>query len=176
MNYSQFRVKTESIDAIQKHYEKMIPQVSLNLVLGTITLHIFEYVKYNPNDYTFLINFLLWFLLSDLFFYTIHRLLHRKQLYFLHEQHHEYVYTFGVGAIYSSCPEFIFGNMLVLIVPAYILKIPYFFNCFIIVYSTFYTTFISHGGYISSNNHLKHHRKRTCNFGLGFMDKLFNTY
>ena len=176
INFPHIRVKQESKEIIQKHYENMLPHVSVNLALGTITLYIFEHVNYNSNDCNFFINFLFWYILADLFFYTIHRTLHTKLFYFLHEKHHEYVYTFGIGAIYSSIPEFILGNMLALIMPAYILKTPYYFNCFIIIYSTFYTTVISHGGYIKSNKHLMHHKKRTCNFGLGIMDRVFNTY
>ena len=90
----------------------MLPQVLTNLSIGTGMLHIMDNYYYKEtNNFYFIFNFVLWFILSDFIFFFVHINLHRKQLYWLHKKHHEYIYTYGLGAIYSSCFEFVFGNI-----------------------------------------------------------------
>jgi len=43
--------------------------------------------------------------LEDAMFYWLHRMLHSKQLYFIHKQHHEYKNTVGICSEYTSLWE-----------------------------------------------------------------------
>ena len=107
-------------------------------------------------------------------FFTIHKALHRKELYYLHKKHHEYVYTYGIGSIYSSCFEFIVGNLFSLSYPIILLKIPRPHAYIITAMTTFFTVIVSHGGYFKNNKHLQHHITRSKNFGLGLSDIIYS--
>lgn len=174
INYPLLRVKKETTEIIKKEYVNMLPQVSLNVFIGTFILNrIGKYYNNNNNNY-FIINFILWFIFSDIIFFFVHKNLHKKQFYWLHKKHHEYIYTYSIGAIYSSCFEFIFGNVLPLSLPIILFDIPKHHANIIVVFSTFFTVFVSHGGYFKNNKHLEHHITRTKYFGLGFTDRLYS--
>ena len=175
--YPKLRIKPEINEIVKKEYKKMLPQVLINLSIGSSMLHIIDNYYYEEsNNFYFIFNFLLWFILADFSFFFVHINLHRKQLYWLHKKHHEYIYTYGIGAIYSSCFEFIFGNIISLSFPFLFIKMPRMHICWIIIFSTASTVFFSHGGYIKNNKHLQHHKLRTKNFGLGISDRIYGTY
>ena len=175
INYPKLRVKEETKDIINKEYINMLPQVSLNLFIGTFILYIID-VNYFivSNNLNLFANILYWFILSDCMFFTIHKILHKRELYWLHKKHHEYIYTYGIGSIYSSCFEFIVGNLFPLIYPIILLGIPRFYAYIITIFATFYTVVISHGGYLKNNKHLQHHITRSKYFGLGISDRIYS--
>ena len=156
--------KTETI----KQYIKMTPLVSLNIILAYPIFYLFKkyYTDIKKNDNYFIINFYIWLVMADFIFYITHRLLHTKQLYFLHSLHHSYRYTFGMGAIYAHPIEFIFNNLGSLTLPIIILGIPYNHLKILLFGSTFITVIFSHGGYIEKQAHLIHHLKYTYNYGI----------
>lgn len=174
INYPSLRVKAETKEIIKKDYNNMLPQVSLNLLIGSLILNRIDKYYDNYNNNYFIINFICWFVVSDFIFFFIHKNLHKKQFYWLHKKHHEYIYTYGIGAIYSSCFEFIFGNIFPLSAPLYIFNLPRSHTNIIIVFSTFFTVFISHGGYFKNSGHLDHHIARTKNFGFGLSDRIYS--
>lgn len=175
--FPNLRVKPETNEIVNKEYIKMLPQVLTNLSIGSVILNIIDNNYYEEtNNLLFIYNFIGWFIISDFIFFFVHINLHRKQLFWLHKKHHEYIYTYGLGAIYSSCFEFIFGNILALNTPLLFIKIPRNQIYGIIAFSTSATVIFSHGGYIRNNKHLQHHRLRTTNFGLGISDRIFGTY
>lgn len=178
MYYPKLRIKPETNEIVKKEYINMLPQVLLNLSIGTSILHVIDnnYYYDETNNFYLFFNFVLWFILADFTFFFVHINLHRKQLYWLHKKHHEYIYTYGIGAIYSSCFEFIFGNIFALTLPLLIVKMPRIHVNKIIIFSTASTVLFSHGGYIKSNKHLQHHKLRTKNFGLGISDRIYGTY
>ena len=196
MMWPSIRVKPISQKQIIENYKVMVPSVGLNLVLAYPYFLCFEqYLTYNDsimnhslNNYRFdFFNFLLWnmyliyyfifwLLLSDIFFFSVHYILHKPQFYWLHAKHHSFRYTHGIGAIYSSVFEFVVGNLGAISLPIYILSIPQDYVKIIIIFASSYTVIVSHSGFkIVSNNHLIHHLKYKVNFGLLSSDKYFGT-
>lgn len=162
---------------IIKNYKQILPCVLINLCISypifdiaNIYYNTIETNKLNP-----IINIFLWLCISDLIFYNVHRLLHTKQLYFIHSIHHEYRYTHGIGAIYAHPIEFVLNNIVALVLPIYFIGIPLYQGYLIMVFSTFYTVVISHGGFIKDQDHLIHHQKYKYNYGLFIMDNIFRT-
>lgn len=201
MMWPSIRVKPISQKQIIENYKIMIPSVGLNLILAYPYLLCFEkYLTYNDSimnhslkNYSYSVDsfylfdlllwhmyliyyFICWVLLSDIFFYGVHYLLHTPQMYWLHAKHHSFRYTHGIGAIYSSVFEFIVGNLGTTSLPIYILSIPQDYVKIFIIFASSYTVFISHSGFtIVSNTHLIHHLKYKVNYGLVCSDKYFGT-
>ena len=176
--FTNVRLDKPDKNTIIKHYNKMLPNVSQNLILGSLFFYISEKI-YNPEKYNnnyFIINFILWLCLTDILFYISHYAFHSKKLYFLHSKHHDFHYTYALGAIYAHPLDFLIVNLLPTTIPIFVFSIPINHINIIILFSVFTTTIISHGGYIEDQNHLTHHLKRTSNYGLLFSDIIFGTY
>lgn len=176
---SDYRIEKKSRREIVNDYSKMIPNIRNNLIISIPIISIIENLYNNTYFSTksnyFIINFILWITICDLIFYVNHRLLHTRSLFFIHKQHHEYNFTYGAGAIYAHPLDFIFANLFPIGFPFIIFNIPYFHCVLIIVFSSFFTVFFSHGGYFNNQAHLLHHLKKMGNYGLIYTDKLFNT-
>ena len=121
-------------------------------------------------------------LIVEFVFYYIHRLLHTKYLYkHIHYIHHIYNTPIAIGAIYAHPVEYIFGNILPVILGPLILQshvITFLlFQLFAII-----NTINSHSGYnipllFNPIDHDIHHLKYKYNFGiLNILDKFHNTY
>lgn len=183
MSMPGVRYYTISENKILINYYDMLPTVIINLLIAYPYFYYIEpYIIYpnlnTDNIYWYLslvYYFILWLILSDMFFYTIHRLFHHKKLYWLHSKHHKYRYTHGMGAIYASIPDFIICNLVPLTLPIMIMNIPYDYVKMIVIFSSFTTVFVSHSGFIWFNTHLFHHLKFTVNYGFMISDKLFGT-
>lgn len=190
MIYPTMRVNTISRKQILANYYNMAQSIGLNLVVGVPYFGILgKYLNYPPfmqyqqfyfmdaflNFIWFLNYFVAWVLITDVFFYSIHRMFHNPRLYWLHAKHHEYRYTHGAGAIYASIPDFVLANLVPASIPIYILGIPQNYTRIIIAFISFYTVFISHSGFNFRKSHLLHHIKFKVNFGLVFMDRLCKT-
>jgi sterol desaturase/sphingolipid hydroxylase (fatty acid hydroxylase superfamily) len=171
------RVKEESRKEILKFYIQMIPAIEMNLIVAMPTFYYFEEVmkEQERNEYPFIFNFFAWLLLTDFIFYCNHRLLHLKSLYYFHARHHEYNYTFGAGAIYAGLVDFLFANILPSFLPIYWISPNNETIKFIIIFSTFYTVVVSHGGYkFLRKAHLNHHIYRRVNYGLFISDRIMD--
>lgn len=185
------RVKVIPRSQIIVNYQKMLPSVTGNLLLAYPSFFLSEkYLLYDKLifswDYAF-VNTILWYfyfiyyffawlLLTDIFFYSVHYMLHTRQLYWLHAKHHSFRYTHAIGAIYSSVFEFLVGNLAAAGLPIYILSIPQDYVKIIIMIASMYTSAISHSGFnIVSKGHMTHHLKYKVNFGLAFVDRFVGT-
>jgi len=190
------RVNNINRSQILANYQKMLPTVTGNLVIAYPCFSIMEKNLVFDNlvfdnlifssDYAF-VNTMLWYLyfvyyffawvvLTDVFFYLVHYMLHTRRLYWLHAKHHSFRYTHAVGAIYSSVFEFLVGNLTAGGLPIYILSIPQDYVKIIIVIASVFTSAISHSGFKSvSKGHLTHHLKYKVNYGLVFLDRVVGT-
>jgi sterol desaturase/sphingolipid hydroxylase (fatty acid hydroxylase superfamily) len=187
------KVRINDIDRSQilANYQKMLPTVATNLLIAYPCFSISEKHLHFDNlvfssNYV-IINFMLWYLnfvyyffawimLTDLLFYSVHRMLHTRQMYWLHAKHHSFRYTHAVGAIYSSVFEFVVGNLATAGLPIYILSIPENYVKMIIIFASVYTSAISHSGFKSvSKGHFTHHLKYKVNYGLAFLDRALGT-
>lgn len=175
--YPYYRLIPYEKTKIIKEYKKMMPIVFLNIVISHPFFYLSKnyYKIINKNNNYFFYNFFLWLILSDIIFYTTHRILHTKKLYFIHALHHSYRYTFGLGAIYAHPIEFVLNNLCSLIVPILLLGIPSNHVTIIILLISFMTVVLSHGGYIKDQSHLIHHLKYTYNYSFFITDYIFGT-
>ena len=68
------------------------------------------------------------------------------------------------------------ANLLALLIPIYIIKIPERIVLKMIYGMTYWTVFMSHSNLQNLNNsHVIHHRKLKCNYGLFLMDRIMGT-
>ena len=166
---------------ILKDYGDMLPLVTTNAITG---YPFFSYVEnkllltpdFVPNQWAWWTNLCAWILMTDLIFYSVHWMLHQRTLYkYIHSVHHQYRYTYGIGAIYAHPLEFYIGNLVPVAMPLVICKMPMNICQSIVIFATLFTVVLSHGGFIVSKSHLNHHLKYRCNYGLVFMDKVLGT-
>ncbi len=178
--FPEFRVNKLTSEQINKEYKKMLPLCVLNTGIGYSSLCLIEN-KLIDNDYEnnnlFIVNFMLWLVVTDFLFYFLHKLFHLKTLYRFHAIHHEYSYTFGMGAIYAHPLDFLATNIFPVSFPIVIFNIPSNHGNLISLFATIYTVVISHGSFklVSGRGHLIHHVKRKYNYGLFLFDRLLKT-
>jgi sterol desaturase/sphingolipid hydroxylase (fatty acid hydroxylase superfamily) len=167
--------------SIIKDYVNMLPLVTTNVIIGYPFFHYVENKwiideSFTPNNWAWYTNTILWVLMTDFIFYSVHWMLHQRTLYkYIHSVHHQYKYTYGMGAVYAHPVEFYVGNLLPVAAPLVICQMPMETCQWIVKFATFFTVVLSHGGYIVSKSHLNHHLKYRCNYGLAFMDRLLGT-
>lgn len=175
------RVNTQQLtyEIVLSDYRKMTPLVLFNLLTSYSYFYIFHRycLDYQSNTLHPIVNFILWIITTDVLFYTIHKAFHHKYLYSFHSIHHEFRYTYGMGAIYAHPLEFYLANLLPVSLPMVLYGIPIWLCNYIVLFATAYTVIISHGGYKLhlATSHLHHHLKYKCNYGLLKFDMLMGT-
>lgn len=112
---------------------------------------------------------------GDIWFYSMHRLLHWQPLYWLHKKHHEAVNPVGILALYAHPFDAIIVNLGSMMIVHLVFGCSAFHIAAIGTLATVSTILTSHtanGVYV----HTLHHRYRNCNYGIGlFMDRLLGT-
>lgn len=152
-----------------------IMKVSLKNVVSSIPIFfLYEQYSFNrENNNPFICNCIMWLIITDALFYILHRSLHHPKLYHLHKLHHQYKYTYGPTAIYSSISEFYISNILPNVIAFETLQLSLSEMTTIIVFQTFYTVIVSHSGYkIFEKGHLKHHLRNKEPYGLFISDAM----
>lgn len=121
--------------------------------------------------------FLQYIIANDLYFYTIHYILHSKALYKYHKRHHKVAMTIAVSALDADVPEHIIGNLGSFFIPYYFIGGSKFLFAFVICFFTQHTC-QNHSGYKRRNmTHDIHHQLLKYNFGnLGLIDIIMGTY
>ena len=118
------------------------------------------------------------FIIHDILFYYLHRMMHTRTLYKYHKTHHALKNISGVSAFRSSKTEHILVNIL----PAYLTPIFLrFHGILLLLWITAATINVVcvHSGYgLFDKKHEAHHKYLNVNYGLGIYmcDRLFNTY
>ena len=118
------------------------------------------------------------FIIHDILFYCLHRMIHTRTLYKYHKTHHKLKNISGVSAFRSGKIEHIFLNIL----PAYLTPIFLRFNTILLLFWITMATInvvCVHSGYgLFDKKHEAHHKYLNVNYGVGvyMCDKLFNTY
>ena len=115
----------------------------------------------------------------DILFYSIHRLEHHPSIYkYIHKKHHELVHPIGVGAVYVHPIDFYVGNIIPIVLSAYMVASNVLVYHIWIIISILSTVTMSHSGFKGiSDQHDYHHTMSKYNYGIDvFMDRLFGTY
>lgn len=174
----EIRVDRVNTGKVIMEYSKIVKVGMVNIISSYPLFFLFEnYIMEDEelSAQSFVIDFIGWLLITDIAFYTFHRLLHLPRFYKYHKLHHEYKMTYGPGAIYSSMTEFYLSNVFPNALACYILSLSKKEMTVIIIFETFYTVIVSHGGYIfAENGHLKHHITFKEPYGLLLTDHIAN--
>jgi sterol desaturase/sphingolipid hydroxylase (fatty acid hydroxylase superfamily) len=113
---------------------------------------------------------------GEIWFYTLHRMLHTKYLYKYHKTHHEIKDTVGLFALYAHPFDAIIVNMGSIYILHLLLRFSSVQIYLVGTYATINTIVHSHSSIHKNLSHQIHHLKFNVNYGLDlFMDKLFHT-
>ena len=190
--YEDKKLKNRSRDEYIVLYKRCLPVVATNICIYSlpyiyISLLIQSLVWGNPEVYPDNIFSCLYYfmyynvmttLLTDMFFYCGHKLMHTKPLYKYHKLHHEIKYPISISALYMHPVDLYCSNLSPVALSALILNYNVFTLKMIIFMQLMFSILEAHGGYIK-NAHTFHHKLFKYNYGLGFkkynMDRLFKT-
>lgn len=117
-------------------------------------------------------------LLTDVAFYSIHRLFHTKYLYYFHKQHHVWNNPISISTFDAHPLEHLCINVFSVVLPLYVFPVSTLQQSFWIMLATI-NGIRSHK--VNNNKitpHILHHNIRRVNYGTGFhiMDRLLGTY
>lgn len=184
---SSNKIKPRERLELDKIYNKIIPNASLNVhILSLPAIYIFDKLLKNPNYH--LLSGLPWYgkyiampLIVDIMFYTVHRLLHTKYLFYFHKKHHELVYPVGIGSFYMSPVEFYCAIIIPIFGPLVLLGANSINTHLWLTFSVFNGMCVAHSNTKNlSEFHDSHHnitKGYKYNFGIDiFMDRLFRTH
>jgi sterol desaturase/sphingolipid hydroxylase (fatty acid hydroxylase superfamily) len=138
------------------------------------------------NIFASLIKYTVFSLFVDAWFYYFHRLLHTKMFYKYHKQHHEYIQSSAISALYCGMVELILVNNLSVGLP---MRIFGFSQNEMIFWSIFTALNVAkgHAGlqftfshlptWLFDDEHGVHHEELTCNYGIMYIfDRIHGTY
>ena len=170
-NKEQYSAKIQ-----QKHIENLFWNV---FVFQPLSLGFLLYIRPPVDTYHSLSAEILYVLIQigfgEVWFYTIHYIIHTKYLYRFHKTHHENNEVIGIFALYAHPFDAIVTNIGSIILLHYIFHFSLFHVYFIGTIATINTIISSHTG-TKVRFHQLHHKRFTCNYGMNyFMDKLFGT-
>ena len=112
---------------------------------------------------------------GEVWFYTIHYIIHSKHLYKYHKIHHENSEVIGIFALYAHPLDAIITNVGSIFLLHYFIRFSIFHIYLIGTIATINTIVSSHTG-TRDGFHQNHHRMFNCNYGMNyFMDRLFGT-
>ncbi len=116
------------------------------------------------------------FILSNVLFYSTHRLLHTRILYPIHSIHHRYRDPIGVCALYAHPIEHLFANNLCFVLPIVVCRLNYYWMLLILCLSSFNIVW-AHARVESNVAHRLHHLLYTVNYGFfGLVDRLLSSH
>lgn len=151
---------------IVSSYNSLLINLSLRV---TIFYPLCKYLEFNKpiKNYSYseiIVTIIYCIVLTDIFFYFLHKLLHQRFFYkYIHNVHHEIIDPYCVAFQYCHSVETIF-NEISISLPVILSFMPYdlIYIWFIIAHIN---TCLSHSGYIFSS-HDYHHHYKICNFGI----------
>ena len=134
----------------------------------------------NDSWYLILLKLFVIINLSNLLFYSFHRILHIHWFYKnIHYLHHEFIEPVAVATLYAHPVEHLFSNTLSFLIPLILIGTTYKITMGYLVLGTL-SGILAHVDYKFipfENEHLLHHKLYKYNYGFGgYLDKLFGTY
>lgn len=165
-----------------KKLSKVLNNLWQNMVwtfLGTI------FIFYIPirlkTDFNVVIKFLLCNLITEIWFYHIHLMVHHPQLYKkFHKKHHEFRYPYALTAMYCTGYEAVFCNLFAVGLGPVMLGIPSYYLYVWFALVALNSTFTHSGfrlGWLMDGSHDIHHETFKYNYGtLTLFDRIYGTY
>lgn len=170
-DYSKNKHEIKNIDKgynIDVLFTNVFIYLPLSLFL-TLTVQPIEQNYYSFARETF--HIFLNVVFGEIWFYTLHRLMHTKYLYKYHKTHHEVKETIGILALYAHPFDAIIVNMGSIYVLHLLLQFSAFQVYLVGTCATVNTIINSHSSKRQNLFHQIHHLKFNVNFGLDlFMD------
>lgn len=181
-----YNYKTQSKPIRWDMYPKTVKRVLLNQFFFSLPLQ-YLLMPYSINldtpEYDWfpimVFKIIISVLVSDLSFYLAHRSMHHKLIYkYIHKTHHEWKAPVACRALYTNPIEHIFGNILPVLIPFYILQNHWDIIQFFMIMTTI-NTVVTHSGYSYhgfNQEHDKHHEYFNVNYGAMVWDYIFRTH
>jgi Sterol desaturase len=164
-------------------YKKCLPTVAWNTLICSFVPCLFfgwYQIMELPFDLVkMIIDLILVSFLSDIFFYTLHRLLHVSFIYKkYHKKHHQIIAPIGLSAVYMTTLDFYLGNIVPIYLPLCLVGAHSLTVRIWMILTTINTVVVAHSGFDKlANFHDKHHSAFNKNYGTNlFMDRIFGTY
>lgn len=165
------------------NYKKILKLVAFNVYILTIPIYFYDdyYTKNYQKEFIFryeIVKFGLNIAISEILFYTFHRILHHRKLYkHFHKIHHEFKEPIGMSALYTHPIDALLGNIIPDGIGLYLLKSHPITIRIWILGALFFTICVAHSNFKNlSETHDNHHKLTNYNYGNGFfMDILFGT-
>lgn len=170
---------------VTQRYLQSVPCTILNiglisLLVGLVTASIADDIRILGPDNHYICKVIVSVLLSEIFFYSVHRSFHHPRLYpVCHKLHHENPAPLILDAFYGPVPDMIFVN-LAFILPPFMVSMTSLELTLQMVVVT-WVNVLAHCGHnipflFDIARHDAHHEFFECNYGfLGLMDWLFDT-
>ncbi|XP_063709362.1 fatty acid hydroxylase domain-containing protein 2-like [Culicoides brevitarsis] len=134
-----------------------------------------------PSVKEFIVQFLICYILREILFYYIHRLLHHRYFYEnFHKQHHQFLADTAISAINCSAIDHLCTNSIPIVAGPALMKSSFVLTTFWFVFITF-SALQDHSGYefpwyFSLRRHYGHHKSFNKNYGIiGLMDWIHGT-
>lgn len=186
IDYSKYFInhKIQKNKDIMSTYKKVYPTILFNTFIGIIPCITLATFTVNIMDFPFsytkcMFDIVMTIVMSDVIFYTSHRLFHHHRLYKIyHKKHHEIIAPVGLSALYMTLTDFYFGNILPVFIPMIILSSHDITFTIWLIMVTSTTVILSHCGFeYLAEFHDAHHSHFNYNYGTNiFMDRMMNTY
>jgi sterol desaturase/sphingolipid hydroxylase (fatty acid hydroxylase superfamily) len=172
VSYFYFSFREDDILKFKVSIYKLYSVLLLNMFLS-YWIHPCHIIIYLPNNnLSYLLRWVLAAIISDIWIYTTHRLLHTPLLYEYHKMHHLYQEPHASAGLYAHPVEFIFNNYLGMIIPLSIIS-----HQELMLFETAFVAYDIVRSHIDKNNyHGLHHLHNNCNYGFLFLsDYIFDT-
>jgi sterol desaturase/sphingolipid hydroxylase (fatty acid hydroxylase superfamily) len=133
----------------------------------------------HPGFARYLVELGAFFVVYDVIFYALHRLLHTRALYAVHAQHHALRATNGLSGFYMSVADMVLEIALPLWMTLALVN-PHWVSAYAILVLCAMNSVYSHAGvqlrgFSSPRNHAVHHIMPRFNYGIGLVDSLVGT-
>jgi sterol desaturase/sphingolipid hydroxylase (fatty acid hydroxylase superfamily) len=177
------RIKERNKNELDSVYKKILPNVLLNVFLLSIpAIYYGNILLQDPKYHLFknlplLCRYSLLPILVDMMFYSVHKLLHNKYLFYFHKRHHELIHPVGIGSFYMSPVEFYCAIIIPIFGPLVLLGANNYHVHMWLTFTIGNAICVAHGNSKNiSEFHDYHHYNFKYNFGIDiFMDYLFRT-
>jgi sterol desaturase/sphingolipid hydroxylase (fatty acid hydroxylase superfamily) len=182
--FSKHKIQEKANYDVAQLYKKVLPTVIINTLIPLPFLFVFSLLGLiNIGGYALTVHKVIFdvigcIALTDMLFYTAHRIFHTAYLYKnYHKKHHEINMPIGVSALYMTKMDLIFGNLLPSYLPIILVSAHPVSACLWLGLASSNTVIMAHSGFKwLADFHDYHHVNPKKNYGANiFMDRLFKT-